>query len=83
MPPLPPAVGYLDSSLLTILIPLGLLIGIAIWYVVAVKRVPSDTAASSLSLPPREMVEAAGADVVADITLEADVTPIDPAADEP
>jgi hypothetical protein len=82
MPPLPLADSFLAGSLLTILLPLGLLIAVAIWYVITVKRVPEDTPASSPSLPPSEVVEAAGPDVVADVTLADDVTPIDPPADE-
>ena len=77
MPSLPLAVSFLAGSLLTILLPLGLLIAVAIWYVIAVKRVPEDTPASSPSLPPRHVVEAAGPDVVSD------VTPSEPPADEP
>jgi hypothetical protein len=76
MPPLPFADSFLASSLLTILLPLGLLIAIVIWYLIAIKRVPKDTPASSPSLPSDEVVEAAGPAVVADIT------PADPPADE-
>jgi hypothetical protein len=76
MPPVPFADSFLAGSLLTILLPLGLLIAIAIWYVIAIKRVPKDTPASSPSLPGPEVVEAAGPAAVADIT------PADPPADE-
>jgi hypothetical protein len=82
MLPLPFADSFLAGSLLTILLPLGLLIAIAIWYVIAVRRIPADTPTSSASLPSDEVVEAAGPAVVADITLEADVTPIDDPVDE-
>jgi hypothetical protein len=77
MPPLPLADSFLAGALLTIVLPLGLLIAIVIWYVTAVKHVPQDTPTSSPSLPPQEVVEAAGPDVVADIT------PADPPADPP
>jgi hypothetical protein len=76
MSPLLFADSFLAGSLLTILLPLGLLIAIAIWYVLAIKRVPKDTPASSPSLPPDEVVEAAGPAAVADIT------PADPPAHE-
>jgi hypothetical protein len=76
MPPVPFADSFLAGSLLTILLPLGLLIAVAIWYMIAVRRVPEDTPASSPSLPGPEVVEAAGPEVVAD------VTPADPPVDE-
>ncbi len=79
---LPFADSFLAGSVLTIALPLGLLIAIAIWYLVAVRRVPADTPVSSPALPADEVVEAAGPAVVADVTLEADVTPIDDPADE-
>jgi hypothetical protein len=82
MPAPPFADNFLAGSLLTIVLPLGLLIAIAVWYVVAVRRVPTDTPVSSPALPPDEIVEAAGPAVVADVTLEADVTPIDDPVDE-
>jgi hypothetical protein len=59
MPPIPFADNFLAGSLLTLLIPTGLLIAIAIWYVFAVKRVPKDTPKSSPSLPSPEVVAAA------------------------
>jgi hypothetical protein len=76
MPPLPFADSFLAGSLLTILVPLGLLIAIAIWYVIAIKRVSKDTPESSPSLPGAEVVEAAGPAAVAEIT------PADPPADK-
>jgi hypothetical protein len=76
MPPLLLADSFLAGSLLTILLPLGVLIAIAIWYVLAVKRVPKDTPESSPALPGPEVVEAAGPAAVAE------VTPADPPADE-
>lgn len=74
--PLSFADGFLAGSLLTLLLPLGLLIAIAIWYVIAVKRVPADTPSASLSLPADEVIDAAGPGAVAD------VTPAGPPADE-
>ena len=73
--PLPLADSFLAGSLLTILLPLALLIAVLVWYVAAVKRVPEDTPTSSPSLPPREVVQAAGPEVVAD------TTPADPPAE--
>jgi len=51
--------NFLAGSLLTLLMPVGLLIAIAIWYVLAVKRVPGDTPTSSASLPTPEVLAAA------------------------
>jgi hypothetical protein len=34
--------SFLAGSLITLLIPVGLLIGLAIWYTTAVRRIPSD-----------------------------------------
>jgi hypothetical protein len=59
MPPVPFADNFLAGSLLTLLMPVGLLIAIAIWYVLAVKRVPEDTPTSSTSLPSPEVPAAA------------------------
>lgn len=84
----PPFADYfLTGSLLTIVLPIALLISLATWYVIAVRRVPADTPESSMSLPPREVVEAAGPKVVADVTpadpaAGSDVTPADPPAGE-
>jgi len=75
MLPPPFADYFLTGSLLTIVLPIALLISLATWYVIAVRRVPSDTSASSATLPPPEVVEAAGPEAVAD------VTPADPPAD--
>lgn len=58
---------FLASSLLTLLLPIGLVLAIAIWFVLAVKRVPADTPESSIVLPPAEVVAAAG-DTTDDIT---------------
>ena len=49
MPQIPFADNFLAGSLLSLLLPIGLLIAIAIWYVLAVKRVPQGT---TKPLPP-------------------------------
>lgn len=59
MPPILFADNFLASSLLTILLPLGLLLALLIWYVTVVRRVPEDTPTSSVSLPSAEVVAAA------------------------
>ncbi len=59
MPPIPFADNFLAGSLLTILLPLGLLIVLTIWYVRVVRHVPQDTPASSASLPSAEVLAAA------------------------
>ena len=59
MPPIPFADNFLAGSLLTILLPIGLLIAIAIWYVVLFRRVPEDTPVTSPSLPSAKTVTAA------------------------
>jgi hypothetical protein len=74
VPPIPIADNFLASSLLTILMPTLLLTAIAIWYVLAVKRVPEDTPTSSTSLPPPEVVAAAS---------EIDGTQTEPPPDQP
>ena len=59
MPPIPFADNFLAGSLITLLIPCGLLIAIAIWYVLMIKRVPQDTPTSSAALPSPEVLAAA------------------------
>jgi hypothetical protein len=49
--------------------------------VLVYRRVPA-ASTDAATLPPREMVEAAGPDVVSDVTLERDVAPLDTRADE-
>ena len=78
---LPFADSFQAGAVLTLALPLALLIAIAVWYVFAVRRVPSDTPTTSATLPPSEVVDAAGPDAVAEVTLEADVSPIDPRDD--
>jgi hypothetical protein len=64
---IPFADNFLAGSVLSLVMPVGLLIAIAVWYLIAVRRVPSDTPESSSVLPPREVVKAAG-DTVSEIT---------------
>ncbi len=59
MPPIPFADNFLAGSLLTILVPVGLVIVLTIWYNIAVTRVPGDTPTSSAGLPPPEVLAAA------------------------
>jgi hypothetical protein len=71
MPPILFADNFLASSLLTLLLPVCLLIAIAVWYVLAVKRVPGDTPQSSAVLPPPDVVAAAS-------DAQSEVTPAGP-----
>ncbi len=59
------------GAALSLVMPVTLLIGIVIWYLRAVTRIPKDTPESSTTLPPPEMVHAAG-DAVDELT------PVDP-----
>lgn len=52
MPPIPFADNFLAGSLLSILLPLGLLIALAIWYVLAVRRVPDGKPRRSANAAP-------------------------------
>jgi hypothetical protein len=76
MSALPFADAFLTGAVLTIALPIGLVIAIATWYAFDYKRVPT-ASSDATALPSTEMVQAAGPEVVADVTLEADVTPID------
>jgi hypothetical protein len=67
---IPFADNFLAGAVLTLVMPIGLLIAIAVWYLIAVRHVPSDTPESSSTLP-REVVTAAGDSV-------SEVTPADP-----
>lgn len=69
MPPIPFADNFLAGSLITLLLPIGLLIVLAVWYHFVVLHVPGDTPTSSVQLPPRETVTA---------EPESDVTPAGP-----
>ncbi len=75
---LPFADAFLTGAVLSLLLPAGLLIAIATWYVFAVRRVPADTPASSPALPSDEVVEAAGPEAVSEVTPSGD-----PRVDEP
>jgi hypothetical protein len=59
MPPVLFADNFLAGSILTLVMPIGLVLAIAIWYLLAVRHVPEDTPTSSASLPPPEVVAAA------------------------
>jgi hypothetical protein len=65
---LPFADAFLAGSLLSLLLPVGLLIAITIWYAFVVQRVPEDTSTSSVGRPADEAVEAAGTDTVGDVS---------------
>ncbi len=73
MPPLVFADNFLAGSIISLLIPLCLLIAIVAWYHLLATRQP-EAAESSPSLPPSEVVEAAGPAV-------AEVTPVEPHPD--
>jgi hypothetical protein len=51
MPPIPLADNFLAGSLLSLLLPVGLLIAIVIWFVFVVKRLPA-TGARAAAAPP-------------------------------
>ena len=72
MPSLPFADNFTTGAVLTLALPLALLIALAIWYTVAVQHVPADTPASSPALPSDEVVKAAGAGAVSDVTPSGD-----------
>jgi hypothetical protein len=59
MPPIPFADNFLAGSLLSLLMPVCLLIALAVWYVVTVRRVPGDTPTPSATLPAPDVVPAA------------------------
>jgi hypothetical protein len=48
-----PLASFLAGSLLTLLVPVGLLIGLVTWYVIAVRRVPDDPAEEMPHAAPR------------------------------
>jgi hypothetical protein len=52
MPPVLFADNYLAGSLLTLLLPIALLIVIAIWYVIAAKKVPEASRTVAGATPP-------------------------------
>ena len=59
--------NFQAGAVLTLVMPIALLIAIAVWYMIAVRRIPQDTPESSSALPTAEIVAAAG-DTVDDIT---------------
>jgi hypothetical protein len=59
MPPLLFADNFLAGSIISLLMPTGLLIALTIWYVLAVKRMPEDTPKSSAALPSVDVLAAA------------------------
>jgi hypothetical protein len=78
---LPFADAFLAGALLSLLLPVGLLVAIATWYVFAVQRVPADTPASSPALPPEEVVQAAGPEAVSEVTPSGHPRVDEPSAD--
>lgn len=55
------------GAVLSLVMPLGLLVVIVVWFMFAVRHVPKDTPEAATSLPPPEMVAAAG-DAIHEIT---------------
>jgi hypothetical protein len=55
------------GAALTLLVPLGLLLALAVWFMFVFRRVPKHTPESSTALPPPEMVAAAG-DAIHELT---------------
>jgi hypothetical protein len=55
---IPFADNFLAGSLLSLLLPVGLLIAIAVWYVLSVKRIPH-ASETSATLPAPDVVTAA------------------------
>jgi hypothetical protein len=45
MPPIPFADNFLAGSIISLLLPVGLLIAVTIWYWVAVRRIPEESEA--------------------------------------
>ncbi len=66
--------NFLAGSLLSLLLPTGLLVVIAIWYVRTVRRVPEDTPTASAALPSSDVLAAADPEAE-------DVLDVPPAAD--
>jgi len=62
------------GAALTLAMPLGLLLVLAVWFMFVLRRVPTDTPESSTALPPAEMVAAAG-DAIHEITPIDDAPP--------
>jgi hypothetical protein len=65
MPPIPFADNFLAGSLLSLLMPVCLLIALAVWYVLTVRRVPGDTTSSAT--PPAPDVVSAAAEAPSEV----------------
>jgi hypothetical protein len=59
MPPFFLADNFLAGSLLTLVLPIGLLIAVAVWYVRTVRHIPEDTPTASATLPSSDVLAAA------------------------
>jgi hypothetical protein len=59
MPPLLFADNFLAGSVLSLLLPTGLLVTIVIWYVRGIRHVPKDTPKSAPALPTPDVLAAA------------------------
>ena len=66
---IPFADNFMAGAVLSLVLPVGLLIAIAVWYMIAVRRVPGDTPESSSALPPAEIAAGDSVD---------HITPADP-----
>lgn len=62
------------GAALTLAMPLGLLLVLAVWFMFVFRRVPKDTPEPATALPPAEMVAAAG-DAIHEITPIDDALP--------
>jgi len=62
------------GAALTLAMPLGLLLVLAVWFMFVLRRIPKDTPEASTALPPAEMVAAAG-DTIHEITPTDDALP--------
>ncbi len=62
------------GAALTLAMPLGLLLVLAVWFMFVFRRIPKDTPESSTALPPAEMVAAAG-DAIHEISPIDDALP--------
>ena len=58
MPPLLFADNFLAGSLLSLLLPTGLLVALVVWYVRTVRHIPKDTPESSAALPSSDVLAA-------------------------
>jgi hypothetical protein len=52
MPPIPFADNFLAGSIISLVMPVGLLIVIAVWYVIAARRLPEGSSGSSRPTAP-------------------------------